>query len=328
MSGPTVSVCIPTYNSARYLPQTVESVLRQEWQDYEVIICDDASTDDTRDVCGCIGDPRVRYVRFDQRGGAGRSWNRCLAEARGAYVVLLHADDLLDTRFLGRGVKVLEDHADVGLVHCSVQHIDDEGRPLHIQRLYTEDRIGPGDEMVRRLLIEGCVVNPAGVMVRRQAYERAGRFAEQIVWGIDWHMWLRIALEWPVAYLTEPLAMYRQHPASDTSGVMSTARNGSDEMWLMNDIFERIGTSRPELATLRSQAMRQVAHRTWCFAEEMCRRGLARSARIGLLKSISVWPAMVVEGRVWALWLGTYVGYAWFVRLQRLKRWITKRAVR
>jgi len=210
----------------------------------------------------------------------------------------------------------------VGLVHCSVQHIDDAGSPLYMQCLHAEDRTGPGEELVRRLLLEGCVVNPAGVMVRRQAYEQAGRFAEHIVWGIDWHMWLRIALEWPVAYLAEPLALYRQHPAGDTSSVMSTARNGRDEEWLIKDIFRRVETSRPGLLALRPQAMRQVAHRTWCFAEEMCRHGLGRSARRGLRKSVSIWPAMIVEGRTWTLWAATYLGYGWFLWFQAWKRWL------
>jgi hypothetical protein len=135
-------------------------------------------------------------------------------------------------------------------------------------------------------------------------------------------MWLRIALEWPVAYLAEPLAMYRQHPAGDTSSVMSTARNGRDEEWLITDIFRRVGASRSGLLALRPQAMRQVAHRTWCFAEEMCRHGLGRSARRGLRKSVSIWPAMIVEGRTWALWAATYLGYSWFLRFQAWKRWL------
>ncbi len=319
MMAPRVSVCIPTYNSARYLSAAIESVLEQEFHDYELIICDDASTDETEQLCARYKDRGARYLRFDKRGGVGRAWNRCLEQARGAYVVLLHADDLLGPTFLQRGVGVLDEREGVGLLHCAVEHIDREDRMLRLQRLYGEDRIQPGEVLVRRLLLEGCIVNPAGVMVRRAMYEEVGPFTERIVWGVDWHMWLRIALRSEVAYLATPLAKYRQHPESDTSVVMTTARNGSDEIWLVEDVFEQIKKVRPELHVLRRPAIHQVAHRTWCFAEQMCLRGAMGATRAGLRKSVRIMPGMVMQGRVWALWVASYVGYRWFLRLQRWK---------
>ncbi len=327
MTAPKVSVCIPAYNGARYLGATIESVLGQDFRDYEVVVCDDASTDDTPAVCERYRSAQVRYLRFAERGGASRAWNRCVEQARGTYVVLLHADDMLDRTFLRRAVAVLDGHREVGFVHCTVQHIDEEGRPLHLQRLYEEDRIDTGEVLLRRLLLEGCVVNPAGVMVRRHVYETVGPFTDKIVWGVDWHMWLRIALQSQVAYLAEPLAFYREHATSDTSGVMAAARNGSDEVWLMTDIFQLIGRVRPELLQLRGRATRQVAHRTWCFAEEMCQRGLMRSARRGLRRSIQIRPRMLLEGRVWALWTATYLGYRWFVQMRDWKHRFRVRVV-
>jgi len=327
MITPRVSVCIPAYNGARYLGRTVESVLGQDFGEYEVVVCDDASTDDTPGVCERYRGARVRYLRSEERGGAGRAWNRCVEQARGAYVVLLHADDMLDRAFLRRAVAVLDRRREVGLVHCAVQHIDEEDKPLHLQRLYEDDRVDTGEALVRRLLLEGCVVNPAGVMVRRHLYERVGPFTDKIVWGVDWHMWLRIALQAHVAYLADPLAFYRQHATSDTSGVMATARNGSDEVWLMTDIFQLIGRVRPELLELRGQAMRQVAHRTWCFAEQMCQRRLMRASRRGLRRSIQIRPSMLLEGRVWALWAATYLGYRWFVQVRSWKHQLPVRLV-
>ena len=320
MTAPRVSVCIPTYNCARYLGEAIDSALEQDFDDYEIVICDDASSDDTPAVCERYRARGVRYVRFNERGGAGRTWSRCVEQARGTYVVLLHADDLLERTFLRRAVAVADRHYEVGLVHCAVQHIDDCGRRLHLQRLYDEDRIDSGDILVRRLLLEGCVVNPAGVMVRRRLYEAVGPFSDKIIWGVDWHMWLRIALRSRVAYLTDCLAFYRQHGTGDTSGVMATARNGSDEIWLMTDIFQGMGDVKPELLGLRGRAMRQVAHRTWCFAEEMCQRGLMGAARKGLRRSIQVRPWMLFEARVWALWAATYLGYRWFAGLRGLRK--------
>ena len=162
-------------------------------------------------------------------------------------------------------------------------------------------------------------------MARRKIYDEVGQFTEEIVWGVDWHMWMRIALHSQVAYLTEPLALYRQHPQSGTSGVMATARNGKDEMWMLNDIFRQVPASRSDIHALYQQAKRQSAHRTWCFAEEMCRSGFAPSARAGIRRAISIHPAMLFSGRVWALWAATYFGYGWFKRMHTWKQHLSPR---
>src|SRR5262245_47649967 len=97
---PRISVCIPTYNTARYLPEAIESVLAQTYDDFELVICDNASTDATPQLCRRYDDPRVRYVRFDELVNQGNNWNRCLRLARGDYIALLHADDRYRSGFL------------------------------------------------------------------------------------------------------------------------------------------------------------------------------------------------------------------------------------
>jgi hypothetical protein len=241
----------------------------------------------------------------------------------GVYVVLLHADDLLKPMFLARAAAILDAHPDVGMVHCAVQHVDQNLAPLHLQSLAKEDRIDRNGSLLRRLLLDGCVVNPCGVMVRRSVYEKVGKFTEEIVWGVDWHMWIRVALAGPVAYLAEPLGLYRQHQQSGTSGVMATARNGSDERGMLKDIFRLFPDARKDLQDLWPQAVKGIAHRTWCFAEEMCQLGHSRAARAGIRRSIEIRSAMLAEPKVWSLWLATYLGYDWFASLhakkQRLK---------
>jgi glycosyltransferase involved in cell wall biosynthesis len=322
---PKVSVCIPTYNTAKYVGQAIESVLQQDYQDYELIVCDNASTDETPGLVRRYDDPRLQYVRFDEFVGQAANWNRCVELARGKYVVLLHSDDMLRPAFLRRAAGMLDRHPQIGLLHCVVQHVSQDGSHLHLQKLYEADVIDAEEKLLRKLLLEGCVVNPAGVMVQRKVYEAVGKFTEQIVWGVDWHMWTRIALRYPVAYLSEPLALYRQHQQSGTTGVLATARNGSDEVWMMNDIFRLIPAKRADLQALYAQAIRQVAHRTWCFAEELCQRGFGPATRAGVKRAVSIRPAMLMESRVWALWVASWIGYEWFARLHRLKRDVSGR---
>lgn len=316
---PKVSVCIPAYNGRAYLKDVVASVLQQSLSDWEVVICDDASTDDTPDVCRSFQNERIRYLRFERNGGQAVNWNRCVDVAQGEYVVLLHQDDMLAATYLGRAAAVLDKHPEVGLVHCSVQHIDANGDPIVLQRLYETDRVEPGEALWRELVVRGCVVNPAGVMVRKAAYKAVGSFTTSVHWGIDWHMWIRIAIRFDVAYLTDTLAFYREHAQSGTGAVAAAARNGPDELWVIQDTFEHIGATRPELLAMRGEAIRQVAHRTWCLAETMCQRGVMPPARAGLLKAVRIWPGMVLQSRLWGLWAATYFGYDWFRRMHQRK---------
>jgi glycosyltransferase involved in cell wall biosynthesis len=313
-----VSVCIPTYNSGRFLRETIDSALAQSYADFELVVCDNTSTDETEELCRSIADPRFRYERFEEHVGQAANWNRCLELARGELIILLHGDDLLVPDYLTKAVAVFEQHPEVGLLFCCAQHIDVNGHPLQLQDPFPEDQVAKGDILVRELMLKGCVVNPAGVLVRRSAYEAVGKFTEAIVWGVDWHMWVRLALHAPFAYLAEPLSRYRIHGASGTSGVMATARNVRDERWMFEDLYRQFGNagSLPDRAAVN----RGLVHRTWCFAEELCRTGFSAPARAQLRNALAVQPSAMFEGKFWTLWIATYLGYDAFSRLHRWKR--------
>lgn len=317
---PKVSICVPSYNSARFLGETIESALAQQFADYELIICDNASTDETPELCRRYSDPRLRYIRFDQLVGQAANWNRCLELATGEYLILLHGDDVLAPHYLSRAVEALDQHPEAGMLFCCAEHIDAHGGHLHFQRAYSDDRIEPGEAVAQRLLLEGCYINPAGVLVRKSAYEAVGQFTEKILWGVDWHMWTRLALHAPVAYLAEPLSGYREHGQSGTSGVMSTARNASDERWMFGDLFTHWLPAGSPLRELRKQIDHGIAHRTWCFAEEMCATGFPAAARAQLRAAFRTRPAIATEARFWLLWVATYCGYQWFRRAHTLRK--------
>jgi glycosyltransferase involved in cell wall biosynthesis len=317
---PRISICIPSYNSVRFLAEAIESALAQDYPDLEVVVCDNASTDGTPELCARYSDARLRVCRFEELVGQAANWNRCLELARGELVLLLHADDVLRRTFVSEAVHVLDANPAAAMVHCTAEHVDAEGGHLHLQRVWRQSGVYPGRDLARRLLLEGCIVNPAGVLVRKSAYAAVGPFTDAVVWGVDWHMWTRLALHGDVAYLAEPLALYREHGQSGTSGVMTSARNGSDELWMMNDLFRRIPPAHRELSSLHGEAMRGIAHRTWCFAEQMCREGFPRAARAQLRRAVQLRPSLLLDRRVPTLWLATYLGYHWFERAHQLRR--------
>jgi glycosyltransferase involved in cell wall biosynthesis len=316
---PKVSICIPAHNAAPYLPLAIDSALAQEFTDFELVVLDNASTDNTREVCEGYRDPRFRY-EYEATPGQSIAWNRCVDLATNQYAILLHADDELEPQFLTRAVEILDNNEDVGLVHCAVEHIDESGGHLQLQRLFDSDLIDRDDVVLRRLLLEGCVINPAGVIVRRDAYDSLGGFTNEVVWGVDWHMWTRVAMAYRVAYVAEPLARYRQHTSSGTSGVMTSARNGKDERWVADDIFRIAQERRPDLLGLRREALYGVADRTWWLAERMCQEGEMRAARAGLRNAIAIRPGLIAKPRTWVLLAATFLGYDWFERVRKRMR--------
>ena len=94
---------------------------------------------------------------------------------------------------------------------------------------------------------------------------------------------------------------------------------------MMRDLFGLIPTDRADLLALRAEAFRQVAHRTWCFAEEMCRLGFGRPTRAGIKRAVRIDPRLLLSGRVWGLWAASYLGYEWFSRLHQLTHGMVRR---
>jgi glycosyltransferase involved in cell wall biosynthesis len=317
---PKVSVCIPTYNSARYLAEAIESVLQQEFTDYELIICDNASTDETPDICRRYDDPRIRTSRFDTLVNQGGNWNRCLSLAGGQYVALLHADDRYFPEFLTQRVKTLDQYPEVGLAFGAVQWIDENGAEISQQSFRDEAFIAPAPEFYKELLF-GCVINPASLVVRRRCYEMVGGFNEERLWGIDWEMWLRLSARYGVAYSPLVSAAYRIHSASGTSQGLLTALNGDEDLVVLQNAFREIDarTELAHLAPLRSRAFRRLARRTLEAAGYNCERGNVSGVRRNLRSALRIDPWLISRPTVWALGLSCYLGSWVYPAFQRLR---------
>jgi glycosyltransferase involved in cell wall biosynthesis len=306
-SAPKVSVCIPSYNGVPYLSETIDSVLSQLYEDFELVVSDDASDDDTPEVCERYNDSRLRYERSGVRVGLAGNWNRCIALARGEYVTLLCQDDLLLPGYLRRAVAILDDHPDVGLLHCAVQLFDEAGIPLNLAPAYEDekcvvqceaDRVDRDELELRQLLVFGNVIYAPGVMVRHCVYETVGRFCERLDWCPDWHMWIRIALRWPIAYLAQPLALFRWHPHSATAACLASGRHVCDEHWAVEDVFQLIRETRPDLSHLKAAAMHANVDRACSVAEMLWQRGDMTAARAGLQNAVRIYPEMRRQPRV------------------------------
>ena len=215
MSGaPTVSVCIPTYRGAAHIAETIESALAQTFADFELVIVDDASPDETGQVVARYRDARLRYVRSEHNAGVEENWNRCLRFARGRYFKLLPHDDLIAPDCLARQVAVLEADRDerLALVFCARRIIDSRSRTLMTRR-YPRSSSGviPGGVAVRNCIRSGANLlgEPGGVLFRTALARRVGAFDARLRLVTDLDYWARLLLHGDAYYLPDRLASFR-----------------------------------------------------------------------------------------------------------------------
>jgi glycosyltransferase involved in cell wall biosynthesis len=208
---PKVSVVIPAYNAMPYLPRTLESVLSQTFHDFEVIVINDGSSDETEQWVSQVTDPRVKLISQENKGLAGAR-NTGIADAQGEYLAFLDADDLWEPTKLEKQALLLDQNSEVGLVYTWVAYITDQGEYTgRVVKYQAEGDVW--QELTQRNIIEcGSVA-----MVRRCCFETVGLFD----WNLssfnvneDWDMWLRIAARYPFKVVKEPLAYYRQRSSS------------------------------------------------------------------------------------------------------------------
>jgi len=199
-----VSVVIPLYNARDVIRETVRSVLDQTWQDFELLVVDDGSTDGSGDLIKNL-DRRLRNVR-QENAGVAAARNCGIAEAQGEAIALLDHDDLWHPAKLERQVRVLEARPEVGMVITDVAHIDRAGKPMGI--------VGAGynpNETFARLFVQGYVPTPSAAMIRKKVLSAVGGFDEAFgSAGMDDHdLWPRIAAACTIANIGEPLTFHR-----------------------------------------------------------------------------------------------------------------------
>lgn len=197
-----VSVIIPNYNHATYLPEAIDSVLRQDYRPFEIVVVDDGSTDHSRQVVAAYGD-RIRYI-WQENQGLSVARNTGLRAARGEYISLLDADDLYEPTFINRLVAALQAEPDADAVYCGYRYVG----AANIALPQSAGRLVP-PERLYETLIHGNFLVPLTLFFRKSIFELVGPFDPALQGCADWDMWLRIARQHKVIGIDEPLARYR-----------------------------------------------------------------------------------------------------------------------
>ena len=235
--GGKVSVCIPTYNGSTYLRQAIESARTQTYSDFELLIVDDGSTDDTFQIVEEFArlDSRVRAYQNPQRLGLVGNWNRCLELARGQWIKFLFQDDYLHPTCIELLLELAE-ASDATLVACQRDLEFDADLPAEFKdsfvRYVVENELAArfpnatgatgaisATEFARHVALYptlNCIGEPTAVMFHHSVVKRFGRFNPELRQLVDWEYWMRIATSAGLHYLDDSLATFRVHRKAAT----------------------------------------------------------------------------------------------------------------
>jgi glycosyltransferase involved in cell wall biosynthesis len=257
-----VSVVVPCYNYGRFLPEAVRSVLTQPDVDAEVIVVDDASTDDSVEIAGALArsDPRVRVLVHEQNRGHIATYNHGFEHARGEYVALLSADDVLAPGALARATALMEAHPSIGFVYGSA--IPFSGTPRAPELPLRDWVVYPGQLWLDRVCrTAGNPISSPEVLMRRGAWTDAGPFDPRLPHCADLALWMASAARWDVGRIDGPAqALYRTHDASMHVTVNSGALRDLHER---RSTFERFFAERfppsPQAHAMHDRARRGLA---------------------------------------------------------------------
>jgi glycosyltransferase involved in cell wall biosynthesis len=206
---PSVSVVIPTYNCAHLLPNAVRSAFRQTIAPSQVIVVDDGCTDDTVEVMDALAKEFPRRLLFIRQpnGGEASARNRGVAAATGEYIAFLDSDDVWLSQKFQRQLPLFQHPSAPALTFTAYTRVSGTDRTV----VRVEGWQATAEHALRRLM-DGCLITPSTVIVRRDALTAAGPFDESLRLGVDWEMWLRLAAAGHrFAYLPEPMTDYLWH---------------------------------------------------------------------------------------------------------------------
>lgn len=233
---PQVSIIIPTYNSAPFLAETLESVFAQTYRNYEIILVDDGSTDNTRDLVSTYGD-RIRYLHQDNSGGPARPRNVAIEHARGKYICVFDSDDLMLPDKLERSVEFLSRYPDLGLIFTNFIKFDTAGlMPGTNLDTYAnfwkvpKVRLGPNEYRIAAAvafdsLFYGNYIGTSSVIIPAVVLKDIGPFDEEVTLGglEDRDMWFRITRKYDLGFLNFIGHKYRVRAASVSKRAMNSA---------------------------------------------------------------------------------------------------------
>lgn len=289
-----VAVCMPTFNGEPFVGLALRSVLEQTYEDTQVIVSDDCSTDGTREVVAAIDDPRLELHVNSRRLGLVGNWNRCIELAAGKYIQIFHQDDVMSLESIRHSVEMLDSHPEAGFAFSNMRAIDRNGMVIGghwYPNLPTVDTLYSGVEFFRLLVSRGNVVPCQSVMIRASCLNETGGFDPRLRYTPDLEMWLRLSLHHDVAYVAEPLVSVRRHPEQESSRFLGSVGE-VDEVWrAFRIVFSENKGMIPEADALYDGALKHLQQWSGAFLHNNLKKRRFRSALAFQMRLLLFWQA-------------------------------------
>jgi len=290
--GPQLTVALPVYNGANSLRPAIQSILEQDLAPFDLIVCDDRSTDDSLLLIRDLAGDRVRIVENPERLGLAGNWNRCVQVARTPFVAIFHQDDVMRPGHLAAHARAFARDLDLGWVASASGVIDENGQPVP-ETVVGRGGLGPCDRIfdAGEALPEMAIENPlrcSAVTISTRAHADAGGFDPSFRYVVDWEFWIRVASRRCVGWLASPSVDVRWHLASETHRFAT----GTSDLEETSRLLDSLGIAQP----LRQKADRRLARAYLNRAHVALKAGNSELGRRALQKSISLWPGIV--GRI------------------------------
>jgi glycosyltransferase involved in cell wall biosynthesis len=234
---------MPVYNAAKYLTAAIESVLQQSVKNYEFIIIDNCSTDNTKEIINSYEkrDKRIISMVNDHNVGMVNNWNLCLNRARGKYIKFLFGDDLFaSSKAIEKMVSVLDSNDDVSLVASSRNFIDEQSNNINkAVSKYNGNICCPGMDIIQDCLPnqDNKIGEPSSVLFRKDKASRG--FNQRYMHYVDLEMWFHILEQGDFAYIDEPLCSFRIHPEQQSSENIVNYRHLDERFLLLADYLNK-----------------------------------------------------------------------------------------
>ncbi|HEX3784316.1 MAG TPA: glycosyltransferase [Pseudonocardiaceae bacterium] len=268
---PAVSVCVPAYQAGRHLATALRSVLAQNFTDFELVVLDNASTDDTSEIVRSFPDQRIRLVRNEKTISMTANWNHCVCLSRAPLVKLLCADDVLRPDCLRVQHQLMTANPRLAMTVCRRDFLDAGGRRLATGRGLT-GLVGEHDRVAvaRRVIRHGGnpIGEPGSVLFRRSAFTAVGGFAEDMNLVLDIHLWLRLLARGSLFGIADSLAAFRisggslsgrTHRAGHQQQYSCNAEVVANPIYQVRDLDRLIGAAAAPLALLRRRGLFRIA---------------------------------------------------------------------
>ena len=243
LKQPFVSICMPAYNAGKTIGEALGSVLAQTYRNLEIIVGDDASSDDTSEIVHCFQDPRIQYQRNSRNLGQFENVNCLLQKATGQYIAIYHSDDIYDPNIVEKEVNVLETYPEVGSVFTMNWQIDYSGEIIGQSKLVkeaaTKKCLSLTDVLPVLLRYKNHLLIGPSFMGRSEVFQKVGLFSSAFSIAGDFEMWLRILNAFKIYILDEPLMSYR-HGKTQVSYGYQNLRTFEDHFFTIIDHYLEI----------------------------------------------------------------------------------------